>query len=111
MTITEQIKEILSSINSQFGKLDGHQCSEFANALAALLYPLRTYEAEGEGECNKFMLNLMEEGDSKAKAEVKMKSDEVYQKYWNIRAMREGSEETIRTLKARIKVLQGELEI
>ncbi len=108
MDITQQVEDILKTINSKFGDLNGSDCSKVLIQLSVLLYNILMEEAESEGMCNTLMVEGMKTGDSKAAAEVKMKSGGTYQTYCEIKALRIGMEETIRTLKVRIRVLSDQ---
>lgn len=116
-TTREKIEDIINAITADHKEWNGNQLSEHANRLAAYLYPLRLYEGEAERACNVRRMAIMVDDKfwdrigvkrSATAAETQMMTEDVYADYWKVKALRESAEETIRTLKARIRVMLAE---
>jgi len=106
-SIREQVSTILGIINVRFKELNGGECAEFANALASILPNLLDKEAELEGVANMYKVMLMQDEEkpkSGVEAEAMMKGSQEWLDWRKVRALRVGTEETIRTLKRRIDI-------
>ena len=106
MTIREQISQILATINTNFKTMETHECSELALVLSSLLSTVIEKEAEAEGKCNMYKIEIMEtnEGITDAKATTLMKASTDWIEWQKLKALRVGVQEVIRSLKNRVKL-------
>ena len=116
-TTRQKIEDIINAVTAEHKEWTGDQLSNHAMKLAGYLYPLRMYEGETERQCNLRIMTLMTDKDFWTKSELRrsvsaartqMMTEDVYEDYWKVKALRESAEETIRTIKARIKVMLAE---
>lgn len=113
MTVRDQVSTILGTINMNFKTLEAHECADFALVLSSLLSSILEHEANAEGLCNVYKINLMEQTAdlTDAKATSMMKSSPEWMEWQKVKALRIGVLETIRSLKSRVKLKTEEQQL
>lgn len=110
MTIRDQVSEALTTINQNHKSLRAVEATEWAMVLASLLSRIMEEEANAEGVCNMYLVTLMEDGTTAAKANAKLKATNEWIEWQHIKATRVGVVETIRVLKRRVEAVVHEEE-
>lgn len=110
-TLRDLIHDELNDIHRNFGTMDADSCALAAARLSSLLSSILEKEADLEVECARMKVAEMSHEDmTVAKANTIVQSSPPYLEYLKVKAIRKGVEETIRSLRTRVKVKINEYQ-
>lgn len=114
---TTEAQKIMDIVSDKSVPMTGEEAAHHATKLSGYLYRLRVLENQAEKNCNLRLMQILRDKSfwaalslkpSKTTAETKLHTEDVWQTFLDIQAIRIGAEESIRSLRSQVRLYEQE---